>query len=649
MPRKILTIAAAVAMAALGGTAMTTLGTEWAARREVAALLATHPGLRVGGVDVDAFGERVTLRDVALVSGALRVRAGRLDLALPAHPFALVAPAFAQNAPAGTASASDVTIAHGTTTILVKKIDLTGTTLGNGDLAALLDPKSPDTLAARLQKFRAETVAVSELTSTRKLAGGDARTSLTQIALGKVADGRIGTAAAASSSVALGDPRTGTSLKTGTIQATGVDLALLERMVDSVRADDAEPLRPLADAATVNDVSIVNADKKTTIGFATVAQKGLKARPFKTDPFKLGEAPTGDSVTDKAARAERTKAFLDDFGGSVEIATFSVERATLANSDAAGSGKLAAAAIAVEGYRDRKLGTVKLRDFAFEGPSARVAFGALDLADIAFPPPGLRPNDPGLLATDAYPSIGRGDLTALAVDVTTPQEDRPASRVAFKVAHIGSTGEREAGRYPKRGDFTVDHLTFDVATGEGAATREFAAMGYGAVDLSGAVATTFDRQAQTLAVQKLLVSGVDMGSMTFALDLANVSPNILSANPSLAKASAFSMLLKRVDLRLTNSGLVERALKHKAERDGRSLAEERRTEMDLFSVSLPQGMGNGPGIRAIGAAVASFIADPKTLHIGIRSKDGLGASDIGLIGSPDDLLSKLDIQAEANK
>ena len=140
-----------------------------------------------------------------------------------------------------------------------------------------------------------------------------------------------------------------------------------------------------------------------------------------------------------------------------------------------------------------------------------------------------------------------------------------------------------------------------------------------------------------------------MGAVTLAVDFANVSPSVLSANAAVARASMFAMLLKRIDLRLVDGGLVDKALALKAKQDGKSLAEERDGMADLLATSLPQALGNGPGIKAIGAAAAAFVAAPKNLHVSLASKDGLGASDLGRISTPDDLLSRLDIQAEANR
>ncbi len=649
MRRTSLTIAA-LSLVATGGIGLIT-ASRWSAQTAVARFIANHPGLHVGSAEMDALGGTVALHDVSLASGPLRMRAGTVTLRSGGGAgFQLIGQAFAQTpAASGTASAADVTIVNGAITYTIKTIDLTGTSLSNADLAALLDPKGTDTLAARLQKVRADTIAMSDVAGVRKGPDGEVRAAAAQVLLSRVADGKVGAVTAASLTGSLSGGRREATLKTGAAQATGVDLALLERIADTLRTDDAEPLKTLADAVTISDVAVTESTKNTSVTIGTLAQKGLRARPLKTEPSKLDAAGTGDPVTDRAAQRQRTRAFLNDLAGSVEVTAVSLERATLTNADPAGPGRLAVATLAANNYRARHIDGVTVRDFAFEGPTARFGMGSFALADITLPAANPGGTNPSALAIDAYPFIAKTDIGDLAVDIAAPREEGPPSSVRFRVAHVGSTAERKIDGFPSRGDMSVDHLTFDLPDSGSPGASELLAMGYAKVDLSAAVATSYDHGQQTLAVEKLLVSGVDMGAVTLAVDFANVSPSVLSANAAVARASMFAMLLKRIDLRLVDGGLVDKALALKAKQDGKSLAEERDGVADLLATSLPQALGNGPGIKAIGAAAAAFVAAPKNLHVSLASKDGLGASDLGRISTPDDLLSRLDIQAEANR
>ena len=63
---------------------------------------------------------------------------------------------------------------------------------------------------------------------------------------------------------------------------------------------------------------------------------------------------------------------------------------------------------------------------------------------------------------------------------------------------------------------------------------------------------------------------------------------------------------------------------------------------------LPLLAGGSPKLKPLEDALATFIAKPKTLHLAIATKNGLGIADMGLLGDPNALLDVLDIQANAN-
>ncbi|WP_158809015.1 hypothetical protein [Beijerinckia sp. L45] len=701
MARKTLTIAATLLATAASGVAVTAGYASWTAHTAVARLIAENSALSVGSTDVDAFGGRVILHDVAMTTGSLRVYARTLSLPMQTPRFAIVtsalaadrpiqlaqwptgdkpkapdapasspfgsgiqlkipgqaaapaaapAPALPQTPATGSASASDVTIIHGTTTYTIKKIDVSGTALTNAALTTLLDPKNPDPIATRLQKLNAGSIVISEIVSDDKAVGNEVHAGVTQILLANVAGGKIGAASAAGSTISgLGEGGR-VVVKTGAIQASGLDLALLERMIDTVRTDDAEPLKALSDSLTISDLTLTNPAKSTSLTVATLAQKALKARPLKTDLATLKETTDKDAPGDDTVKAERSKALLDDISSSFEVGAFSIDKIAASNTEKEGVSTLGVARIALDDYRARKLAAFTMRDFLFQGPSVKLGFATLDLSDIAIPPVTKAAADTSqALSTDTMPSIAKADMSLIDVDTATPQDDGTTSKVKFKLAHVGSSSDQRFGKLPSQGALAVDSLTFDLPDSDSPGAQELLAMGYRHLDVSGAIATTYDQKAETLSVQKLVVSGVDMGAVTVALDLGNVAKGILSANHSVAKASALAMLVKRIDLRIANSGLFDKALDWKAKQDGKSVADERASAIDLVSNAVPEMLGNGPGIKAVGAAVAAFIAEPKTLHISAASKDGLGAADMGLLGTPDALLERLDIQAEANK
>ena len=64
-------------------------------------------------------------------------------------------------------------------------------------------------------------------------------------------------------------------------------------------------------------------------------------------------------------------------------------------------------------------------------------------------------------------------------------------------------------------------------------------------------------------------------------------------------------------------------------------------------------LGGSDKAKALGNAIASFIAKPKNLSISVKAKDaaGLGITDVMAGGSPDPatIFNKLDVTATANQ
>ena len=173
-------------------------------------------------------------------------------------------------------------------------------------------------------------------------------------------------------------------------------------------------------------------------------------------------------------------------------------------------------------------------------------------------------------------------------------------------------------------------------------------MGYRHATLNGAFTSSYDAGAQELTIHKLSLDEPAMGSLELTLRLANVSPDLLSADPEAAQASAIAVLAKTLDLKIANAGLFEKAIALKAQQDRISVAAERAFGVDFFKNKLPVMLGEGQGIKTIGDAISKFIADPKTLHVSLGSKEGLGVGAIGMLGDPGALLDSLDIKATAN-
>jgi len=102
-------------------------------------------------------------------------------------------------------------------------------------------------------------------------------------------------------------------------------------------------------------------------------------------------------------------------------------------------------------------------------------------------------------------------------------------------------------------------------------------------------------------------------------------------------------------VRIENAGFFERAIAAQAERQNKSADVLRQTYARAAIAFLPALLDNGPEAKAIGSAVAKFVAQPKSLHLIVVAPEGLGLSDLTSIQAPGALLKKLDIKVTANE
>ena len=639
-----------------------------AAEAALARIVASHPGLHVGSLSLDPVAGRLELRDVATRVAGDDVSIRRLSLPVGAATTGLVgvaaadpmvapapAPPSGAQAPTevppvapptpngGIIQADDVSITRGATTIRIKSIEMAGTSLSNADLAALLDPKAPGSVADRLRKVSAVAVIIPEIAVDDTTAGSERHGVIRRILLAKVVAGKAAAVSAAETSLALTDGQEAVNGSTGSFEAANVDLAQLAHVAETARTDAAEPILPLFDKAVINTVKLTNVTRNASLSAASLAATGVRARALAKGIAAAGATVSG--ATPMAGTPDpNTAALLRDLAQSFAIATLDGDDIASRSKASDGETSFTAAHIGLKAMDAGTVGAFEMRDFHLAGPAATLSIGTATVGAFDIPQAG-QPD-----RTAARP--GQVDLRTIAVDVTTRDKTAPgkATQVKFTVDHFAAqqTGGGAATAIPTSGSATIDNLGFDVLA-DSALTRSLYDMGYRHVSLSCVLTSTYDPAVQELSVHRLAVEDPALGAVDVALLLSNVTQGLVSPNAQIQQASAIAILAKTLDLKVINKGLFDNALALKAQQDGISVADERQADVDFFANKLPMILGDGANARTIGGAVAKFVADPKSLHIALRSKEGLGVAALGMLGDPGAVLDSLDVQATANE
>ena len=642
-------------------------------------VLAIHPGLTVQAIVAEPFSGAVTLRGVSVSSGDSRVTIGALRLPLARAGVGFVSQAFAspfddKNAPepatapiappaagappaapppaaaappaatvtTGSTSADDVVIVSGSTTYRVNRIEMTGTSLSNADLAALLDVNSPESAEARLKKFSAAAVVIPELLADKKDAGTEQHMSMTHILLANVVDGTVAAASAGEISFSIKDKAV-TNGTTGSLEATGLNLTQIAHVFGSVRTDEAEPIKTLYDAFVVNSVKVTNVSQNSSFSIAKLEEVGARGRALKTD------IATASSAAAKADPSDaKSAALFDDMAHSFQFSLLEMTDVSSKSDSPDGPTTFTLASASMDHFADRKIGGLNVAGFRLEGPGTIFGVGTVSIGAFTIPAAkgsAIAGAPASTMSPPATVAMDKVDVDVVSKNDKTDDQPASTTHVKFKVDHVAFSSDGQINEIPSHSSFGLQNISFDVPPNDAGG---FNAMGYKHVTISGALATTYDAASQDLKIGNLSVNGVDMGSVAASAHLVNVGKGLLSSDKDIQSSSLVAMLIKAIDIKVSNAGLLEKALAYKAAKDGVTIAQEREADIDFFVNKMPVIANNNEKARLVGAAIARFIADPKTLHVAIGSKSGLGAAAIGLLGSPDLILDTLDVQASAD-
>lgn len=555
----------------------------------------------------------------------------------PEKPTAAQAPARSAPTaptPAGrTAKADDVVVRAGKVSIRIKRIAIAGSSLSDGDVATLFDTKDARILEERLRKLDASSIAIPEISGDWVDGGKTMHFTQRDVLLKDVHGGRAATGIAASASLTIEDRSDQTRVSTGDTTFEGVDLAQIVHL--ATHQDAGEILRPLCEQIAIRAISIgdpIRDSRPVTI--STIQATKLAARP-------LGEGFL-------AADGEGGAASLDDVIHSLAAASIEANDVALAGPAGTSTGSLKSLTlrqVAVRGFAGARISHFELSGLAVEGNDrqpGQIALGSAEIDNVA-------------VSAAPVPSIDRIDLRDLSVDVpsedTAKAEDgtKAGQRFTLSVAHAGySAPGLVLGELPAKAALSIEHAAFELPP-DNAATPVLLAMGYKHLDLSGEAVSRYDGAARTLDLDRLSLSGAGLCALEVKAGLAGVSDGIVSQDDALQKAAAAAVVVKLLDVTLKNDGLIDKAIGFKAAIDGIPIERER----TAIAQSLDDGLA-GLDLRGslkaerIVAALQKFIADPKTLHIALTSKNGLGAASLPLIDSPRALLDAVEVDASAD-
>jgi hypothetical protein len=140
-----------------------------------------------------------------------------------------------------------------------------------------------------------------------------------------------------------------------------------------------------------------------------------------------------------------------------------------------------------------------------------------------------------------------------------------------------------------------------------------------------------------------------MGTLTLRGTLGNLTKDVFSPDTTVALVSLVGATAKTLDLTVENKGLFDKVMAMQAKEQKRSPDDLRKEYGMAAAVGIPAMLGNSGSAKAVGQAIARFIAKPGRLSISARAKDsaGLGLADLASLGEPATIFDKLEVTATA--
>jgi hypothetical protein len=181
------------------------------------------------------------------------------------------------------------------------------------------------------------------------------------------------------------------------------------------------------------------------------------------------------------------------------------------------------------------------------------------------------------------------------------------------------------------------------------AIRELRDMGYKAIDVSWRIAAAWNEQAREIGFNEISFEGVNMGRLAAKAVFGGIGREAFDPDSTMAMIALFGATAKSLDLTLDNAGIVERLIERTAKQQNKSPDAVRREVAAAATTMIPMMLGSSDQSRALGQAIARFVAKPVRLRVSAKAKnpEGLGFSDIAGADTPARFLSKLDIKAVA--
>jgi hypothetical protein len=224
------------------------------------------------------------------------------------------------------------------------------------------------------------------------------------------------------------------------------------------------------------------------------------------------------------------------------------------------------------------------------------------------------------------PHFSGFSLSNFAIDSINP--DNPEGpRIAAKFANFDLSLAEYLNGIPT--DVSASLAGLEVPLPQDSTDPQIAmllAAGLTGVNLGADIAASWDKDAKTIAVEKLALAAVDLGSLSISAEIGNATEQVFDVNPETAMVAGLGVTVKQVVITATDDGVGAIVWPLAAAQEGSTDVEAYRTQMAGMAEGVAlQLLGSTDAARQLGAALGDFVTGRKgAVTITITSKDPNG-------------------------
>ncbi|MDB5594670.1 MAG: hypothetical protein JWM36_1631 [Hyphomicrobiales bacterium] len=174
--------------------------------------------------------------------------------------------------------------------------------------------------------------------------------------------------------------------------------------------------------------------------------------------------------------------------------------------------------------------------------------------------------------------------------------------------------------------------------------------GYQRLDLGFSVAASYDQKGRTLTLSDYTLSGAQAGSLGLSGLLGSLDPAIFTAAGPLRLRALVNGDVSRFEAKFVNQGLFEKTLAYFAAQQKKSEAALKAEWSAMATQIFPILLGGDPSALALGQSLQSFIENPRSLTISLKSRGAaVPLGQLQAIKDPATFLALVEVTAKANE